>query len=150
MNTILLVVIQISVSTSISLPNIVATVHRKQESANVLSCMEKTFNHYAIQKENPSDRMPLSTSQIRALCIATAIPTISDKTDGKSLVISISYPSTSTAKYTTISWSWWRVTESVHRQNMKLRYSTAKSTENINSPNTIVTVPIAVLPTVTS
>ena len=62
MNTILLVVIQISVSTSISIPNIVATVHCKQESANVLSCMKETFNHYAIRKE------------------------ISDKNDGKSLV----------------------------------------------------------------
>jgi hypothetical protein len=57
---------------------------------------------------------------------------------------------TATARYTTIVWSWWKVTESVHRQNMKFKYSTTKSTKHISTPNPIVTMPSTVLPTVTS
>ena len=84
MNIIFLTVIQISVcSTSISIPNIVATVDRKQESASVLSCIKETYNHYALQRENLSDRMPLSTGQIRALCIAIANSKISVRSNRK-------------------------------------------------------------------
>ena len=64
--------------------------------------------------------------------------------------MAISDPSTATARYTTIIWSWWKITESVHRQNMKFKYSTAISPKQISSPNPIVTVPSTVLPTVTS
>jgi hypothetical protein len=141
MNRILFTLTQISIC-SASGPNIVAEVDHKQESASLLSCIKETTNHYTLQKENPSDRMALSSGQIRQLCIASANSKISDQSDKKAPpLIDISDPSTTTDKYTTIVWSWWKITESVRRQNINFKHSTSISPKKMSSPKPpIVTV----------
>jgi hypothetical protein len=105
-------------------PKIVAEVDHEQGSTYLLSCVDKTTEHYILQKDNPSDRMALTSSQIYQLCLASSI---SKKVLGPSINISDPttplpkqgiYPnvaafSTATPRPTTIVWSWWRITDSV-------------------------------------
>jgi hypothetical protein len=112
-------VIQISICLA-SGSKIVAEVDHEQKSADLLSCIKETTDHYTLQKENPSDRMALYSSQIHQLCIASSNSKISDQSDKKvpSPFIDISDPTTTTPKYTTIVWIWWKITDIVRRQNI--------------------------------
>ena len=92
--------------------------------------------------------MALTSSQIHQLCIASSNSKISDQSDKIKLpLIDISDPSTATARYTTIVWSWWKITDSVRRQNINLKHSTSiplTSPKQISSPKppTVTVAPI--------
>ena len=67
-----------------------------QGSADLKSCVNKTTKHYILQKDDPSDRMPLTSSQIYQLCLASSNSKITDENDQKVLgpFINISDPTT--------------------------------------------------------
>jgi hypothetical protein len=138
-------------------PKIVAEVDHEQGSAYLLSCVNKTTEHYILQKDDPSDRMALTSSQIYQLCLASSISKMTDQSDQKVLGPSINisdpttplpkqgiYPSvaafsTATPRPTTIVWSWWRITDSVRRQSIGLKRPTSIPISSPKPPTVTVT-----------
>ena len=130
-------------------PKIVAEVdHDLQGSADLKSCVDKTTEPYILQKDDPSDCMPSTSSQIFQLCLASSNPKITDQSDQKVLgpFINISDPttplpeqgiyssvvafSTATPRPTTIVWSWWRMTNNARRESIGLKPPSSMPTIN--------------------
>ena len=167
---------QISICLASSGPKIVAEVdHDSQENADLKSCVSETTEHFVLQKGDSSARMPLSSSQIFQLCLASSGSKITDESDqevldpfinnfdptitplpGQGIHSSVVASSTATPRPTetprptTIVWSWWRMTNNARRESIGLKPPTSMPTSSPRPSTVTVTSILQSMVTVTS
>ena len=72
---------QISICLASSGPKIVAEVDHDSQENELKSCVSETTEHFILQKGDSSARMPMSSSQIFQLCLASLGSKITVKSD---------------------------------------------------------------------